>query len=506
MRKTLTLVQVKDVVETDTCFEAGDGFLVNRFGKYAPNMTFVVGREFELDSESRPVNPLEMTSDREVTESFNLDLDGKADFLFGDFWRSKKGGACFRPKDPSRAKHLLVRVDWGGAFDRSRGYCGNAVKECDAIYFRVASSNGGGTGYDYWVLPVGYVAIHDAAESEPKFRIDRGLAKAYCAKHSELIAGRRAEADRFYKEKVAAEAASLAAKSELLPRLRELQVGFEELDQSSCQRIGGLEEDKSYFLFANSQRLYTAENVAELEKILAERQAEAKKAAAERAEAEQRRERFLPSFEALQGRAQAVGLEIVTDDLRSVVLKKLGHFGGASELVVGDYVMGTYDQIDARIREGERELEAQRQAERKLQAEAEAKAAGLPSDIRIWKRTGSRTGCSKAWVISVDGVERERDELYNKDSRYAQRYDEGYEIWHQILPGELVVKWAKACTADEHELEVVYRPEAVTEAQLERLAEILTEINEDWKDCVGLASKKPSPLIDIEAFLAEVSA
>lgn len=137
-------------------------------------------------------------------------------------------------------------------------------------------------------------------------------------------------------------------------------------------------------------------------------------------------------------------------------------------------------------------------AEKLAKAEAEAKELGLPSDIRIWHRNG-RTNAGKAWVIAQNGMERECDSVDtmacgSSSKRYHQNY-EGDHVWNQILPGELVIKWSKACTAAEHVCEVVYRPEAISEAQLERVVEIQQEIEEEWSGLTGLASGKESPSI-----------
>lgn len=140
------------------------------------------------------------------------------------------------------------------------------------------------------------------------------------------------------------------------------------------------------------------------------------------------------------------------------------------------------------------EAEAKAKAEQ-AKAEEEAKALGLPSDVQIWKRTGSRTGCSKGWVIRPDGSERKRDDLVNEDSRRARRYDEGYEVWKQVCVGELVLSWSKAYTAAPHHFEIVYQPETLTEAQLEHVAEIQEQLENEWASLTGLVSHEPSPSI-----------
>ena len=86
--------------------------------------------------------------------------------------------------------------------------------------------------------------------------------------------------------------------------------------------------------------------------------------------------------------------------------------------------------------------------------------------------------------------------LGSDNPRRAARYDEGYLIWRQILPGELVLAWRKAFTAAEHEFEVVHFPEeGLTEAQLERVAEIQQELEDKWAGRRGLASGLPSPAV-----------
>ncbi len=499
MNRELNVAEAREFFETEKVFEISEGFLYNCAGKYEPNMSFLLPLQFELDATGKIVNPLTYISDPAVTDSFNLRLDGEASFLFGDFWRSKKGGACFRPKDPQQAKHLLVRVDWGGCFNRSRGQWADYAKEAGALYFKRASSNGGGSGYDYWVLPVGYVRQYD---SEQAFRIDRKLATEYCERHSALQAEERAEADRLLKEKLAAEAASVACRERYVGELANIAKELDSIDAVSKYYTYRIKLQEKEFLLGSRQMLYTEENLQAARDYLQRQRKALQEYQAEQAQIRQQYAEFAPKFQALQERALAAGLQISTTDLDKASLKTIS--GG----FVADpaYSVEGVQLCESKIRE--KELEAQEEARRqaKLDAEAAAKVAGLPSDVRIWHRTG-RTNAGCGWVISPEGMERECDEVdtsmhSSSSKRYHQNY-EGDHVWRQILPGELVVRWHKAYTAADHELEVIYCPEVVTEAQLERLAELLEEVNADWRDCTGLVSKTLSPLIDIERFLAQ---
>lgn len=485
MKKTLTVAEARNIFDSEKVFQTETGFIVNDFGKYRPNITFVVDSSFELDENGKAVNPLRFFEDREVTDSFNLSLEGQAKILFGDFWRSKKGGACFRPKDPRQAKHILVKVSWGGAFNQTRGFSGNGVTECGAIYFRRASSNGGGSGYDYWVLPVGYV--HQYGTNA--YRVDWETARAYCARISATSEAVRAEAHRLYEQRLADEERSRQNREMMIPELEKIQARYAELRQVAD--YGTITIDEMTFTLGYRQpMLFLPENLAIVRENLAKSEASAKELMAKKLMEQQKKEEFTPKFEALSARAEAVGFKISTTHKQQAEL-----YRGDERIMQKDYSGEGLKAFDVKIREEEQKQQAERREAEKLQAEAEAKAAGLPSDIRVWKRTGGRTGCSKGWVISPEGIDRERDELFNENSRRAQRYDEGYEIWHQILPGELVIQWQKACTAGEHDCQVIHRPEVVTEAQLERVAEIQQNLEGEWAGLTGLASGKESPSI-----------
>ena len=82
----------------------------------------------------------------------------------------------------------------------------------------------------------------------------------------------------------------------------------------------------------------------------------------------------------------------------------------------------------------------------------------------------------------------------SNSKRYHQRY-EGDHVWNQILPGELVLYWSHAYTAAPHKFAVIYRPETLTEAQLERVAEIQNGIEEQFLGKAGLVSARSCPSI-----------
>lgn len=111
-------------------------FLINDCGKYASNLSF-----------------LNTVSDIQYDDVDKKDINlpqGNLSCVYGDFFVSKKGTKCFRILPKNDAHHILIRDDWGGGFSHYRG---GTLPQDDALYYRRASSNGGGQGYDYGVYP-----------------------------------------------------------------------------------------------------------------------------------------------------------------------------------------------------------------------------------------------------------------------------------------------------------------------------------------------------------------
>jgi hypothetical protein len=114
--------------------------LIKRYGKYKPNVCFLLNdANKEIVWEDAP------------KDLFNIAWDSShLEIMPGDFWLSKKGTKCFRPSKDG--KHVLVRNNWGGCFEHSSGREFEEIKDL-AIYARVARSNGGGAGNNYYVFP-----------------------------------------------------------------------------------------------------------------------------------------------------------------------------------------------------------------------------------------------------------------------------------------------------------------------------------------------------------------
>ena len=512
MKKTMTIIEAREMFG-ETCYETETGFLVNIFGKYCPNITFVISKEFDLDADGKPVNPLRYVSDREVTDSMNMDFDGDAEFMFGDFWRSKKGGACFRPKSPRVAKDLLVRVSWGGCFNSHRGTYSDEAKAIEGVkYFRRASSNGGGAGYDYWVVPVGFARILHIDEIDGETTVDHTAeferrAKAYREKHAKLQREASEANDKAYKAKLAAEEESRQAKAGLVSRLeavKERLIPLNEFFGEHCWGRKTFEMLDSYFKIEYTQYLYTEENVRKAERWIADQEQRVTDTKVAWAARDAAKAEFESKFLSLEARFVEIGWRMETASSEKAKVFEpyerywnyhTYHEESAHEFAYSEdglkFCIAMLESKETEIRE---KREAEEAAERLKKAQEEAKTLGLPSDVKIWNRTGGATNAGHGWVITPNGMDRPRDSITG-DSHRIQRYDEGYEVWDQIMPGELVLEWRHAYTAAEHEFYVIYRPETITEAQLERVAEIQNELEERFFGKSGLTGTRSCPSI-----------
>lgn len=332
----------------------------------------------------------------------------------------------------------------------------------------------------------------DTSERAPESDEKRKRREAEMAKQDAERARLRADkAAADAKAKAEAEAASREAKaSGLGARLEAAQVRLDALKSSEPNTgYSKLELGESYFVFGWGDKLYTEANVADVERNVAYWEEQV----VEKLRKQMARAEFQPQFEALVPRVETLGLTLSFGE------EKVNWEGGSYYCGFA-YTQEGLDSFKADLTRKEEERAKKEREEAaaaaKASAEAEAEVLGLPQDIRIWKRTGGATGCGMGWVITPDGFDRERDGLENDNPRRAARYDEGYLVWKQILPGELVLAWRKAFTAAEHEFEVVYLPEdGLTEAQLERVAEIQQELEDAWAGRRGLASGLPSPAV-----------
>lgn len=263
MKKLMSLVEARSMYGPEV-YEVESGYLVKKYGSYDPGLTFLIPKEFDIGKkngylETEAIDPLGYISDSEITDSMNLRFDGEADFIFGDFWVTEKETKCFRLQDPMKAKHILVRIEWGGRDSSLRGLSERELASTGALHYRKAKPNIGGGGYGYLVLPVGYKKpIYDPEFDGPEPSVVEEdfetRALPLRQKHSELLDKRITEGELLLKEK--AEAAS--EKERLKDRISELE------ERGDCR----LKFYNDGFVFDLEPFFYSERNIQMLEEAL----------------------------------------------------------------------------------------------------------------------------------------------------------------------------------------------------------------------------------------------
>lgn len=350
MKKLMSLAEVKEFFENEKCFETETTFLINEFGKYHPNICFVIDKEFDLNEYNGVMNPLEFFEDYEVPANMNIDFNGWTSFMLGDFWISKKGDACFRPMDAVLAKHILIKVSWGGSYNHTRGREPSEVDQIkDVLYFRHATSNGGGEGYDYWVVPVGFrYVIHDDEFDGEVCKVQKSEAQnAKTPEYCEKISSRKHEeldrAARIIEERKKAVEKSKQDKFLYEEELMEIQKELKKLSKPrkwGTYSVDQLELGEMFFTLGYTQYLYNSANISFVKDYLDKKQVYVRSAEKEKQAAYDAKMKFKPKFEDLTSDLEEIGWTILCDDKVYVTNpdKEVdGYLGYESEVLSYEY-------------------------------------------------------------------------------------------------------------------------------------------------------------------------
>lgn len=445
MKKALRLAEVKNLFGSELVFETRDCFLVKQFGKYLPNLVFVLSKEFSLDKDGKPTSPIKFVRDVNITDNMNLVFNGDPKILFGDYWISKKGSRCFRPKNPLDAKHLLAKVAWGGA-DETHGSRGNYPEDIPAgvLYFRHARSNAGGMGYDYWVIPVDYHASYlgteeydSSAEIADTASVSKEVVVRNRRRHADFLREQEAEADRLYRAKLDAEAASRRQREEFLPQLQEVDRGLAELSQPQpsgrvyCQPRIEFGETTFSIGACDQPRYYCQEQVTKAQELLRFRRDAVASDEAKIIADTKAQKIFLPRFEALKSRLHRLGWSFKFQP---------GRFGG-SKVLVEEYSFDLSEEgltrLKAILTEREDELaEAERLASNEERIKRLLDEVKFPDDLRfVFDESEATDQEVRKEAQAILAANEAADEL-------------GDETWHELVH----CGYARRCSAIERTL------------------------------------------------------
>ncbi len=467
-KRKMTLEEAKDVLDSDKVFYNGNRkFNVLDVGKYNSGITIEIPQEWTVSKRRKPENPIKYITLNELTDGMNIDFDGAASVLLGKYRLSKNGRPVFELTKPTEAKDVLVRVGWGGAFNKTRGQSSGYAKAVGASFFTRRSSNGGGYGNDYWILPVNFVNDMEPRDvSEIMKRVEKEEAE------------RIAEIDSYIEREDREINASIENRDRVLEAINPIISSIEAINEDFQYTIYDDKFEYRDMAYAGyEEHRYTDELINKLEESL-ERAKQEKEA----------RETYKPLFQEMEDIVKGLELNIEYEkkfvSLRYPVSRE--HYG------TYNYSQEGYNQFtnDMKKRQEARErakeearmkaVELRKAAELKKKKE-EAKEMGYPEKFEFWNRLGGATNLSHAYVIESDGTIREPDynDLRNHNHKCGNpnwiNNADGTQGYEQILPGEVIISYVKNYSKVPYSFGVEWADGELTEEQLEVICDLLDE-------------------------------
>lgn len=463
-KRKLKLEEVKNILGFDKIFYNGySKFNVLHLGKYCSGVTLEIPQEWRLDEYKNPINPIDYRKVRELTDGMNIDFDGNAEVLLGKYRLSKNGKPVFEITEPKEAKDTMILVTWGGSFNKTRGQTISYAKETGAKFFTKRSSNAGGMGADYWILPVGFV----------KDREERDVTDIL-EKLQEDDDKKDFETDQILKKQEEERQESIRNKDRIL---KEIEPVVEEIKKynSEFQLIVG--EDKCNIRYSQHSLLaykYNDSLVKKLAGILEEEKGK-----------KEAKDEYIPQYQELEElMIKEIGLLVVYGEHGINIKSADGSFNKTYLYSLENFnkciedIKNYKSKIEQEKEKARLELERLKQEKELKEKKADAEEKGYPKTFTFSNRIGGKTNLSHAFVIEKDGSIREPDynKLKNPNHRYHSDWKnnaDGVQEYQQIIPGEIIISYTKKTAANPYVLNVEWADGKASEEQLETICEAL---------------------------------
>lgn len=527
MRNAIDLATAKTVLNTDQVFinEQGDRLTVRQFGKYKPGLTIEMENSFArtfrevrastLNAPREYADPYTYTACRELTDGMNMDWNAdNVEVIFGRYRMSRTGRPVFAITDPVRAKDVLIRADWGGSFSTTRGHSEESAGAEAAEYFHRAASNGGGTGYDYYIVPVDFTL---GGPKRDVTGILRAASEKLKAKETEYEDRYKAFLDEMEKERKEEEECRgpvMDLVREYLETVKsvlsdiEFETDVEISPYSRRETVYWKAKDSDAHPHAKGYAPCNRQGIAQMEEAVNT----LRESIAER---EEYASRFAELSELAGHYNVKIGQETV---FRNEICRKRGNRMEKEDTGDWEYLPETKQGYSEFVRSLQTHISVTEEREKQEKAfiaaekarierqekEAQAKAKGCPSDFTFFHRETGATAQSVAIVINEKGIRRYNDsiELRNHNHRYHYsneeemiREAEGEQTWNQILEGEAVIAFTKDFTAAPLVFHALWMPDKLTEAQKEAINEYVMQYAQyygvDSIDCEGRTAVQP---------------
>ena len=467
-KKKVTLEEAKEILGSDKIFYNGNSkFNVVDAGKYHSGITIEIPQAWTVNKKRNLESPISYIFAKELTDGMNVDFDGDASILLGRYRLSKNGRPVFELTEPTKAKDTLVKVSWGGAFNRTRGQDKDYAKEVGASFFTRRSSNGGGIGNDYWILPVDFVKDMEARDvSEILANIEQ---------KEEM---RISEIDDYIEKENLEIKSSVENREKVLnqiePIIQNIRKLNPEFEYEANSESFTYKENRNWL---SKTKKYTDDLISEISELF--EKVQNKKNA---------RDTYKPMYQEMENTLNTLNVSINYNDTEVILNDPTSYFRYKSykyshegyNLFISDVTQ--YQQKIAKEQE-----EVRRKAEELIKTaelkrrKDEAKEMKYPEKFEFWNRIGGATNLGHSYVIESDGTIREPDYNNLRNNNHKCRYSDwkniadGTQGYMQILPGEIIVSYTKDYTAAPYVFNVEWADGEITETQLEVIYNELVE-------------------------------
>lgn len=467
-KKKVTLEEAKEILGSDKIFYNGNRkFNVVDAGKYNSGITIEVPQEWNINKKRKAESPINYISAKELTDGMNIDFNGDANILLGRYRLSKNGRPVFELTDPTKASDTLIKVSWGGPFNKTRGKYKEYANEVGALFYTQRSSNGGRAGNDYWVLPVDFVR-----DMEPR-DVSTILANIEQKENDRI-----AEIDNFIEQEDLEIKSSIENRDRILGQIKPIIQSIQTFNSEFEYKDGtdSFTYKERRYSYPETRR-YKDELTKEMAGLL-EKEQNQKTA----------RDTYKPMYQEMESVLSTLNISISYNDTNVTLNDTTSYFRyedySYSQEGYNTFIDDITEYQEEKAREQEeariKAEELRRAAELKIRKDA-AKEKGYPEEFKFWNRLDGATNLGHAYVIESDGTIREPD--YNNLSNWNHAYKysdwkneaDGNQGYKQILPGEVIISYTKDYTAVPYIFNVEWADGEITEAQLEVICNELEE-------------------------------
>lgn len=483
-KKKITLEEAKKILDSDKIFYNGnDKFNFLHIGKYGSGVTLEIPQEWTINKRREPESPIKYISAKELTDGMNIDFDGQASFLLGKYRLSKNGRPVFELTEPTKAKDAFICVDWGGAFNSTRGQYNDYAKETGATFFIRKRSNGGGIGCDYWILPVDFVKDMESRDVSAILKDIERNEKERVADIDDYIQKEDLEIENSIKNRD-------RILEQIQPVIQNIQT-FNSDFEYDAQPENFIYRETKYSSCETNR--YTDDLVSKMTGLLNKKQSE-----------KTARDTYIPMYKEMESVLSSLNISInygntlirLTAPSSYFEYKSYEYSQDGYNSFISD-VTQYQDKIAKEQEEVRRKAEELRRATDLKRRKENAKEIGYPEGFEFWNRLGGATNLGHAYVIESDGTIREPDYNDLRNNNHKHKYSDwknladGTQGYEQILPGEIIVTYKKDYTAVPYIFNVEWADNEITEAQLEVIFDELSSKasfanNSDGKEITDL--------------------